>query len=475
MNKHFEKRLERIIENSCDDMVYHLRHLIKIPSVSEEADGIYPFGKTVYRAYDYMMKLAHSMGFTCRNFENYAGDISYGDSENPADYVGAVVHMDVVPAGDGWTVKPFSGDIIDEKLYGRGTTDNKGCAVALLYAMYAIKASGIKMKKGIRLIVGCSEENGVFPCIKYYMQRTGLPESGIVPDAFFPAVFAEKGFYTFLFRKKFIFDNGDDVRNSIIITGMDGGTAVNVVPSFAKVEFRIGGGADAVVEKLKLIGEKEGGEFSRYNDRIEVAFYGKEAHASRPELGENAINKMLGYLSKIEYQPENVCKTIRRLTDAISYDMNGIAMGIDYEDVTGKLTNNVGVLQYDGKELIVKMNARCPVTIEHKMLEEQLNENANKLGMEFSLINYNPPFYIDKNDKLIQKLVGIYRKETGDYESEPIAHGAGSYARIMENFVPFGPMTEKEELLFHQPDENISIDKLLEITKIYAKALIALG
>lgn len=52
----------------------------------------------------------------------------------------AFSHVDVVPAGDGWSVPAFSGLIRDGVLYGRGSVDNKGPALGCLYALAAIRA-----------------------------------------------------------------------------------------------------------------------------------------------------------------------------------------------------------------------------------------------------------------------------------------------------------------------------------------------
>ena len=60
---------------------------------------------------------------------------------------------------------------------------------------------------------------------------------------------------------------------------------------------------------------------------------------------------------------------------------------------------------------------------------------------------------------------------TGDAESKPIAHGSGSYARILENFIPYGPSIPGEELCFHKQDEHISCERLLMLSRIYARAL----
>ena len=71
-------------------------------------------------------------------------------------------HIDVVPVGDesNWENDPFSGVIKCGKLYGRGATDMKGGNVALLMAMEAIIATGIKLKGDVIFQSVIEEESG---------------------------------------------------------------------------------------------------------------------------------------------------------------------------------------------------------------------------------------------------------------------------------------------------------------------------
>lgn len=71
-------------------------------------------------------------------------------------------HIDVVPVGDesNWDYEPFSGVIECGKLYGRGSTDMKGGNVALLMAMEAIIATGIKLKGDVIFQSVIEEESG---------------------------------------------------------------------------------------------------------------------------------------------------------------------------------------------------------------------------------------------------------------------------------------------------------------------------
>lgn len=71
-------------------------------------------------------------------------------------------HIDVVPEGNiqQWTYPPFSATVVDNKLYGRGSTDMKGGNVALILAIEAIKRSGITLKGNVYFQSVIEEESG---------------------------------------------------------------------------------------------------------------------------------------------------------------------------------------------------------------------------------------------------------------------------------------------------------------------------
>lgn len=71
-------------------------------------------------------------------------------------------HVDVVPEGDleKWDLAPYSGQIVDGRMYGRGTTDMKGGNVSLLLAMQAIQALGFRLKGDIIFQSVVEEESG---------------------------------------------------------------------------------------------------------------------------------------------------------------------------------------------------------------------------------------------------------------------------------------------------------------------------
>lgn len=382
-----------------------------------------------------------------------------------------VSHLDVVPEGSGWTHDPYGGEIEDGKIYGRGAVDDKGALIAAFYACCAIKESGLKLNKNIKQIIGTNEEGGIFPCINYYKEHGLMPGCGIVPDSWFPVAFAEKGFYNYQFSGKFN-KSADSGKSDILLIDIRGGEAINIVASDASAELIVSDrGKETVINTLDSFLADDKILMEQNDNKLVIKSAGKAAHASTPEIGINAISKLLLILNSFSFFPSDLCKTLHGLAEVIAGDTDGTGLGVNCKDDTGELTNNIGMISYDGDLLTLKMNLRSPVSVSREVLESKLKKAANAVGMEYELINYNPHFYMPEDSPLIQLLVGVYQEMTGDTKSKPKAHGGGSYARALKNFVPFGPWIQGEEPCFHKPDEYISCDRLLLLSKIYAQAL----
>lgn len=466
MNQSISDRLD----SYQPEMVEALQKLIRIRSVLSEAVEGAPFGEGIQRALEFILELGREKGFECINFDNYACEINLGDGE---ESIGAVSHLDVVPEGTGWTVDPFGGEIADHKIFGRGAVDDKGPLIAVFYACCAIKDSGLPLKKKIKHIIGTNEEKGVFPCLRYYKDNGQVPGCGFVPDSWFPAAFAEKGFLDF----QFIQDFGDqnDQQDRIKLLELAGGEALNIVAPEAKAVFK--GSAEERAFVAGLLKKHPDPQISaeENGDLLILIVKGKAAHASTPEIGNNAISRLLCFLRKVQFAPYDLCNTLHILADTAGKDWDGTGLGIACGDHTGTLTNNLGILSYRNGTLSLKMNIRSPITAKPERIAEQLGAAAEKAGMKCEMLNYNPHFYMPEDHPLIRLLTDVYREATGDLVSMPVAHGGGSYARILENFVPFGPSIKGEELCFHKQDEFITCERLLLLSKIYAEALYRLA
>ena len=214
-----DQRVYELIDSYRDEYVETLRRWVNVPSVRSGAAEKAPFGPEVRRMLDTAMADARKLGFPVRDFDGYACDITLGNAEEKIAVLG---HLDVVPVGDGWTKPPFEGVMENGRMYGRGTNDDKGPALAALFAMRAIRDAGIPLKKSIRMILGCDEESD-WEDMKYYGQHERIPDVGFSPDAMFPLINTEKGMLVLELR-------APAAETGLKILELNTGDRINVIP-----------------------------------------------------------------------------------------------------------------------------------------------------------------------------------------------------------------------------------------------------
>ena len=216
LNRHVAAMEEKLI--AC------LQENLRIPSVQGPATPDAPYGPEVRQSLDHILKTAQDLGFRTENVDNHLGWCEYGEGE---EMIAVLGHLDVVPAGDGWTMDPYGGEISDGKIWGRGTTDDKGPTIASLFALAALRDSGLPIRKRIRLLFGCNEETGSAD-VKYYLAKGGeVPVMGFTPDGEYPVINGEKGIINVTFGADY------SQEGELKLLSIHGGTAPNVVPAFA--------------------------------------------------------------------------------------------------------------------------------------------------------------------------------------------------------------------------------------------------
>ena len=147
----YKEKIEAYMEAHKQEMIDDICTLCRINSEKMAYSEGKPFGEGTFAALQMALSMAERYGFSITNYDNYVGTADLNDGERQLDIL---AHLDIVPAGEGWTVtEPFEPVVKDGKLYGRGTADDKGPAVAALYAMRAVKELGIPVKKNVRLIL----------------------------------------------------------------------------------------------------------------------------------------------------------------------------------------------------------------------------------------------------------------------------------------------------------------------------------
>lgn len=435
-----------------DEMVQEIINLVRYESVSIKSDNKEkPFGEECKKALEHILELGKKLGFNTKNIDGYCGYIEFGEGK---ELLGIIGHLDVVPATkeDGWTKDPYQAEIINNKLYGRGTSDDKGPVISCLYAM-KIANSLKQLNKRVRLIIGLNEEQD-WECIERYKQTEELPTISFSPDANFPCIYAEKGIITLTIENDF---NLDDE----ILEFTTGNNAINVVPKTAHIIIKTNN-PNKFVEEKDIIVEK-------IEDTIKITATGISSHAAFPTLGDNAATKLLKYINKIYNN-----KFLTKLEELDFYNLeNPLYLGGDsLTDESGTLTSNIGIINYENNKLIIKTNLRVPIKTSFAKLKNICNKSIDSIKYYFE--GENEGLYVSKDSYLVKTLTRIFN-ETSNMNEEAIAIGGGTYARAFNNCVSFGMTFPNEEELCHQVNENIDIDNLLLATEIYTKAIIELA
>ncbi|MCE5281117.1 MAG: ArgE/DapE family deacylase [Deltaproteobacteria bacterium] len=95
-------------------------------------------------------------------------------------------HCDVVPVQDpgNWMYEPFSGKIVDGKIYGRGASDMKAGLAACIWTMEALNACGVKLKGDAFIASTAGEESGEGETIgaASVIRRGYRPDFGIIGE-----------------------------------------------------------------------------------------------------------------------------------------------------------------------------------------------------------------------------------------------------------------------------------------------------
>ena len=446
------------LDSHRDELVNLLKKWVMIPSVKGEAEPGAPFGREVGR----MMKTAaadlREMGFAVREFEGYACDASIGPDGPEDDPIAVLGHLDVVPAGDGWTLPPFGAVEQDGKIFGRGTNDDKGPALCAALAMQAIRETGVPLKRGIRLILGGDEESG-WEDMDYYARNVGLPDNGFSPDANFPLINTEKGMLMLALR-------GEKTESGLRILELASGERPNVIPGECKA--LVAGGEETAEKVRALAAEWQLPYRAETTEKgVMITAEGIPGHSAHPDGRRNANGMMLKMLKALGAEG-----AIAVLAEKVGMESDGKTLGVAGRDeVSGPLTCNLGILRLEENGWYATLDFRCPITADLKAIRKTVT--GQLAGWTAGTIKETQPHHVPPESELVRELLAAYEEETG-WKGEAMATGGGTYAKVMKQGVAFGALFPDEEELAHQANEYESIDRLMLAAKIYANALMRL-
>lgn len=456
------------VEGFTDELILAVQESVKIRSLEAPPLESMPYGAEVAEDLKHALETTHQLGFKTVNLDGHIGYAEYGEGE---EYVAVLGHLDVVPEGNGWSYPPFGGEIHDGKIFGRGTTDDKGPIFAALFGLKAIKELKLPLTKRVRIILGLNEETGCTDA-KYYMSKEKPPVAGFTTDAEFPVIHAEKGIFTFSLAKKLV-----NKSKSVDLLALKWCERENIVSDYCEAVLATQDQAE-LMQKCVDFAQKN--NFKLETDLVEgniiIKSYGVSAHASTPELGVNAIMQLVAFLAECELD-EDAGEFIRFIERNIGREINGQSLGIALKDEPlGTLTVNPGIIRLENNEIKLTCNVRFPVTYKFEAIIDLLRQKLNNSGVNLLYTEHAAPLYFPKEHPLIKTLSRVFAEQTGlKIEPQPLAIGGGTYAKCIPNIVAYGPEFPGTASHVHEADEFIAIKDLIISAKIYALAVYELA
>ena len=464
MSYEIKGKLNDLINLNKNDVIESLQELLRIKSTeSEPLEGM-PFGKGVSDSLEYTLNLCRKLGLETEKLGDCLGYCEYGKGK---ELMGILVHLDVVPEGNDWDYPPYGAEIHDGKIYARGSIDDKGPAIASIYALYIIKELNIDLDKRVRIIFGTNEETD-WKCMKYYRERAELPDFGFTPDGGFPVINGEKGIVSYKLIREF----NDDKK--ISINSLIGGERENMVPDKVEIDLCF---YDDFIDYILEIQEKAnliGFETIRNGNNLKVVAKGISTHASTPQFGVNAISRLMTFLGEIITRDCELKRVLQEYVDYIGMEYDGKSLGVDFFDrESGNLTLNIGTAMFNENRIEYGINIRYPVTVDKDLIKDTIK--AKYSNIDIVETDFKKPIYISAENDFIKDLLKVYRDSTGDMKSEPMVIGGGTYARAFDNIVAFGPVMPDQESLAHEKNEYIGVNHLLKLIEIYSMAIMKLA
>lgn len=455
---------KRWIDNHEREFIKDICDQVRIPSVTESTGSQEaPFGTECLRALKAGLKLGERMGFEAFNHENYCGTLLWrGETKEELGFFG---HLDVVPAGNGWSGDPFEPVVKDGIIIGRGASDNKGSMMSCLYALYYLKESGYRPKHSFRFFMGCSEEKGMED-VEYYAFHYEEPVFSIVPDVSYPVCCGEKGILQI---------QAECRKESCVLLSFHSGIMSNSVPGTASAVISVKAG-EAQVENIRELGAS----VKKTEDGYEIGVEGIPAHAAFPEGSDSAEVKLARILLESDVLDETGADLMKAVVSFFE-DYYGAGLGIAFEDeMSGKLTHVGGIASYENGVFWQDINIRYNITAEYEVLEANIKEKLGEQGFEMISVHNSNPCYMDKNSPMVTQLTDICNRFLGT-ELKAYVMGGGTYARKLKHAVGFGPGIPDRVKRFgsekggaHQADEYMEIECMKTAFEIYVEAIKAL-
>ena len=460
-----KEAIHRYFEEHTEDLIKDIAALVAVESARGPALPGKPFGKGPAEALALAERMIADAGFTAVNHENY---VVTGDMNGKETKLSILAHLDIVPVGTGWTRPPLTLTREGNNLYGRGTADNKGPAVAVLYAMKCLKELGVELSSNCRLILGADEECGSGD-LKYYFSKNPHTPFTVTPDAGYPIINTEKGRLELeadgFFQKEVALPR---------VIAFHGGVKINVVPAGAEAEV-VGLSQKELEPYIRAAEKKTGAKFEteEQDGSVVIRSKGQNAHAAWPDTGINGITALLTLLCSLPLADGCEKKILEGINAIFPHgETDGSSAGIAMADeVSGALTIALTMFELQEGKIHLEADCRAPVCANDDNVTEVLRNRLSQIGLTVGGKKMTPPHHTPADSPICKTLVKLYEEYTSR-KGECIAIGGGTYVHDIEGGVGFGCNFPEDECGAHGPDEHSFLNNLLLSGELYARLIL---
>ncbi|MHC8352333.1 dipeptidase [Pseudomonas sp. RT4P38] len=467
-----------------------LRELVEIPTLRKEGVAQHDNPEFLKIA-DKIKDLAKSFNLNFRNIDNRVYEISLEGSGD--EVVGIHAHADVVPVTpenwvlkDGTRLDPFKVTLIGDRMYGRGTEDDKNGIVVALYAMKVIKEEKLPLARNFKLLVDTTEET-TGDAIPYYFEQNPTPNYNMALDGGYPVVIAEKGYGTVManFPKRKAEGKGAE------IISMTGGLATNQIPSASVVILLTDKPAELAASLQKAgtdYAKRNGGDFevsAKVDGKdVKLTVTGVSAHSSEPESGVNPVARMLDFIhsldGKVALKHNHITDAARYATDNWGLDYKGGKLAVGFSDAfMGPLTTSLTYVGMDEKAFKLAVNLRMPKGKSPEALKAEIAEKIaawSKKTHVAATFDYSiaEPMYRNPEGEWVKALLAVASENLGMKQEFGTSAGATSVHEL-PNGVQFGLARPEVKYTGHTDSEFKTVDQFLLDLQIVTEMMGRIG
>lgn len=190
---------------------------------------------------------------------------------------------------------------------------------------------------------------------------------------------------------------------------------------------------------------------------------GKSSHASKPQLGVNAIEYLIDFVEKLKstIDLEKEHPYLGKNTCSLTTIRGGVKTNVIPDEA--RATIDIRTIPGTDHERIIK-NAK-------DILQSMTSSNPS-LRMELEVTNNRPPIAIDEDDDFIKEIVGVLKKMSYPVSFKGLYFYTDGSQIIPLKSIPFAIFGPGEENMAHQRNEKVEIESINRMANFYIEFIL---